>query len=106
MQLLLQRKIDTDITDSSGETLLIHAIKTNKLESIDLLIQNGTDIHMPNQKGMTPLGQSIKDNRYDVFKRLMDLGAKIHEKCVYDVGVSKKLCSPIEYLAKKMKKNK
>ena len=56
MKLLLEHKIDTDIMDASGETLLIHAIKTNKQISIDLLIENGTNIHLANKNGMTPLG--------------------------------------------------
>lgn len=30
----------------------------------------------------------------------------MHEKCIYDAKISTKLCSPIEYLAKKMKIDK
>lgn len=30
----------------------------------------------------------------------------MHEPCIKDIAISNKLCTPIEYLAKKMKKDK
>jgi ankyrin repeat protein len=40
MKVLLEDGCDPNVRDNSGETLLIDAIKENKLQSIDLLLKN------------------------------------------------------------------
>lgn len=49
-----------DIIDSrAGETYLIHAIRYNKIEIVNLLLEYGVDINMPNGDNRTPIEISI-----------------------------------------------
>ena len=70
MKVLLEDGCDPNITDNQvsimnspltililqGETLLIHAIKNNKLKAIELLLENDCKITTRNAQGMSAFG--------------------------------------------------
>jgi ankyrin repeat protein len=59
MKILLHDGCDPNIVDNSGETLLIDAIKRNKLQSIKLLLDQDCRANIKNKQGVSPLGQAI-----------------------------------------------
>jgi ankyrin repeat protein len=59
MKVLLEDGCDPNVVDNQGETLLIDAIKKNKLQSMNLLLSNDCQANIKNKQGISPLGQAI-----------------------------------------------
>ena len=75
MKVLLEDGCDPNITDNSGETLLIHAIKKNKLKAIELLLKNDCKITTRNAQGMSAFGQSVTSMNCDALLLLLETEA-------------------------------
>jgi ankyrin repeat protein len=56
MKVLLEDGCDPNISDNTGETLLIDTIKKKKLESLKLLLHNDCKVNIKNAQGMSPIG--------------------------------------------------
>ncbi len=72
----LEKNSDVN-TVALGDTPLIAASRTGKLEIIDLLLSNGADINKFNPIGHTPLLAAAINNQADAIKTLVDKGAKV-----------------------------
>ena len=56
-QLLLERKANTNVKDSKGETLLSKSVTHEKAEYFDALIAAGADANIPGSNNMTPIAE-------------------------------------------------
>ena len=72
MKVLLEDGCNPNITDNSGETLLIDAIKKKKLNAISLLLKNDCKITIRNAKGMSPIGQAVTSMNHDALVKLLE----------------------------------
>ena len=59
MKTLLEDGCDPNYVDANGETLLIEAIKENKIQSIQLLMRNDCKANLKNKQQISPIGQAI-----------------------------------------------
>mgnify|MGYP000120579154 CR=1 FL=1 len=112
MKVLLEDGCNPNIVDNSGETLLIDAIKRDKLQSIKLLLANDCKASIKNKQGVSPIGQAIMSMNIaalelilDSFKKKDDSSndeesAVFHELQIYDKSISHKVLTPIHYLCK------
>ena len=77
-RVLLQDCPNIDLTNSSGETPLYIAVKSNHLDLAELLLQNNALVDEPNSMGWTPLMLCCKQrhrNRNRLIKLLLRHGA-------------------------------
>lgn len=77
VQLLIDNGADVSITDSTGDTVLLKAILSEKsYDIIKLLIKNGADVNKANNDKGTPLMKAAQYNLPEIVKLLLDSGAK------------------------------
>lgn len=103
MKVLLEDGCNPNITDNSGETLLIHTIKKNKLNALELLLNNDCKITTRNAQGMSAFGQAVTSMNCDALIKLLktDVGkSMVHEPQIYDKQISHKILTPVHYLCK------
>lgn len=82
MKVLLEDGCNPNILDNSGETLLIHAIKKNKLNALELLLDNDCKITTKNAQGMSAFGQAVTSMNCDALIKLLSTEAgnsMVHE---------------------------
>lgn len=102
--LIGKHRMDPNIKDDLGETLLNYAIKNDKEKSIDILLEQGrVDVNLADKQGMTAIGQALIKKKIDLIDKLLDKGADIHRPAVYDPFVSPKLMTPLAYFIKRMR---
>lgn len=60
-----------NIKDSSGETPLIAAVKSGKLDLVEILINAGVDLNESSANGMSPLAWAVNYNQADIVDMLL-----------------------------------
>jgi len=75
---LLNKGADVNSRDSDGETPLIIAAWTNKIESVRVLLQAGADVNAKDNDGYTSLIAAAQYGYTDIVKLLLDWDADIN----------------------------
>ncbi len=75
LRALLNSGINPNQPLSSGDTLLLQAVRNSSGRTIDVLLANGADPNIAGADGWTPLKASIYGGRTDVARRLLANGA-------------------------------
>lgn len=65
------------------KTPLMMAVKTGKLNLVDLLVKSGADINYQNEYGQSALSESIMVNRYNIAYFLLQNGADYKQPIFY-----------------------
>ena len=60
--------------DSDGITILMYAIKNDKIEICKMLIDNGADLNSKDNNGKTPLMYAIINNNIKICEMLINKG--------------------------------
>jgi len=76
-------KIDLNIRNLNGETLLFAASRKNDKESIKVLLDAGAKIDMPDYEGITPMMHASQHSYLDIVKFLVEKGANVNKKSTY-----------------------
>lgn len=100
---MLEIGFDPDIRDNSGETLLNHCIKTNKLESLKLLLSHKASSISKNQQGMSPLGQCLASHNLEALKIILNYECRQFEEQIVDNKISSKVLTMSKYFAKTLR---
>jgi ankyrin repeat protein len=75
LRVLLDHKIDVDICDQKGDSLLVKAILANQIDVVRLLLARGANVNLVDYEGSTPLHlASIKGNA-SIIQSLKSMGA-------------------------------
>lgn len=77
---LLKERCDINLTDRSGNTALLWAIKTDQIFIINKLLKARPDVNLADNWNNTPLIIAVKRSLPDVVKQLIDHGADINAK--------------------------
>ena len=67
-----------DLTDPSGNTLLMLAAYHGHASTVSALLDRGADADLANDKGQTPLAGAVFKGFDDVVRALVDAGADPH----------------------------
>lgn len=78
---LLKYKLNPNLKNEKGDSLLMLASYHNALECVDLLLKNGARVDEKNDKNLTPLSGAIFKGYEKIVKRLLESGADVDEKC-------------------------
>ena len=65
-ELMSKYKIDTNIRDNKGNTLLILAVNSKSAEIVDSLVKKDFDVNAFNHNHNTPLHYAISHRNYDI----------------------------------------
>ena len=65
-ELLIKRKADPNIADSTGTTPLIWAVKRGNEELANLLLQNNADRSLKDEMGMTAFEYAVKSQKLNI----------------------------------------
>ena len=80
VQYLIQNKIDPEMKDGDGNTVLMRAVRANQPEIIDFLYEIGGHIEATNDCGQTPLLIAAEEGNLKSLKKLLEKGAYIDAK--------------------------
>lgn len=81
---MIKSKIDANLIDKEGESLLGAASRLGNIEIIKHLIENGADVNFKNKSfGFTPLIQASQFANFDGVKILLENGADVNAKSTY-----------------------
>ncbi len=69
------QKIESDLCDNEGRTVLHMAIDEHQLLSVKLLLQNGASIDIQDFKGQTPLHAAAQNDFHQAIEELLNHGA-------------------------------
>ena len=75
LRALLNSGINPNQVLSSGDTLLLQAVRNSSGRTIDVLLANGADPNLAGADGWTPLKASIYGGRTEIARRLLAQGA-------------------------------
>lgn len=78
---LLKYKLNPNLKNEKGDSLLMLASYHNSLECVDLLLKNGAKVDERNDKNLTPLSGAVFKGYEKIVKRLLKSGADVDEKC-------------------------
>ncbi|MBY6368751.1 ankyrin repeat domain-containing protein [Rhodococcoides corynebacterioides] len=67
--------VPVDLTNDSGDTLLMLAAYHGHSETVTALIHRGADVGRANDRGQTPLAGAVFKGEDDVVRALVDAGA-------------------------------
>jgi uncharacterized protein len=76
--LLVHGALPNEISQSSGDSALFHALNHRNFAILTLLIENGADVNLPTNSGTTPLQSAALDNDLPLVRFLQDHGAKFN----------------------------
>lgn len=81
---MVKSKIDANLIDKEGESLLGAASSFRNIEIIKHLIENGADVNFKNKSfGFTPLIRASQFANFDGVKILLENGADVNAKSTY-----------------------
>lgn len=80
VKLLIEKKIDMNYTNKSGETPLTIACAVNNPEIVKLLCSKKAFTGIRNAHGQTPLIISARAGSYDIVKLLLDCGGRLEDR--------------------------
>ena len=79
LRIIMNAESKTDalyaVNTVSGDSLLMFAVKQQKLDAVRFLLAEGSDPHQPNNEGITPLDIAIKDRRTDIINAITEYGS-------------------------------
>lgn len=67
--------VPVDLTDASGNTLLMLSAYHGQAETVEMLARRGADVNRPNDRGQTPLAGAVFKDEPDVARVLLAAGA-------------------------------
>lgn len=67
--------VPVDLTNGSGDTLVMLAAYHGRADSVVALVHRGADVNRANDKGQTPLAGAVFKGEDDVVRALVDAGA-------------------------------
>jgi ankyrin repeat protein len=70
--------VPADLTNDSGDTLLMLAAYHGHPETVRALLDRGADAGRPNDRGQTPLAGAVFKKEPEVVRALLDAGADPH----------------------------
>ena len=73
----LSAGIPPNLTNSSGDTLLMLAAYHGRTSTVTALLEHGADVNALNGRGQSPLAGSVFKDYQEVVKVLMDKGADV-----------------------------
>jgi ankyrin repeat protein len=71
----LDAGVPADLTNDSGDTLLMLAAYHGHPETVRALLDRGADAGQPNDRGQTPLAGAVFKKEPEVVRALLDAGA-------------------------------
>ena len=74
---LIQRGMDVNTVDRSGNTLLVQSIRGDLPELFDYLLKHRARVNTRNKNGETALSIAAYTGKLDYVKRLIDAGAEV-----------------------------
>jgi len=77
IRMLLYKGADVNHTDRFGNTALMTAAMTNRIEVMDLLIDYLADLNLQNNFGLTALMMAVDKRKIEAASRLLEKGAKL-----------------------------
>jgi ankyrin repeat protein len=87
-ELLLENKVDPNIQDNNGQTILHSAVAINSLDAVKSLLKYNADPNIESKNGQTPLGLLMSRNSEmqfplnektrEMFKSLVESGSDTH----------------------------
>jgi len=80
VQLLLEKKADTEVNDKYGWTPLLYAARDGHKEVVQLLLENNADIEAKSSNGRIPLVFAAEKGHKEVVQLLLDNKANIEAK--------------------------
>jgi ankyrin repeat protein len=81
---VIKSKIDANLIDEEGESILCTASRFRNIEIIKHLIENGADVNFKNKTfGFTPLMKASNSANLDGIKILLENGADVNAKSTY-----------------------
>ena len=66
--------------DNEGETALIEAVESGKIDIVKLLIKKGAKINLQDDEGETALHEAIEEGNIEIAKFLIKSGARTNIK--------------------------
>lgn len=63
--------VDANVKSSSGEPLLLDAIRTGNITLVHALVEHGSDLSTQDNEGLTVLHYAVKDSREDLIQFLL-----------------------------------
>ena len=72
---MIQSGSDVNVSDGSGMSLLLKAIRDNNLAAASFLLSNGADINTRSPQGMTPLELAVREGAETIVEKLCGAGA-------------------------------
>ena len=72
---MIQSGSDVNVSDGSGMSLLLKAIRDNNLAAASFLLANGADINTRSPQGMTPLELAVREGAETIVEKLCGAGA-------------------------------
>ena len=75
---LIQRGMDVNTVDRSGNTLLVQSIRGDLPELFDYLLKHRARVNTRNKNGETALSIAAYTGKIDYVKRLIDAGAEVN----------------------------
>jgi ankyrin repeat protein len=75
-QLLLQHKVNTELTDHNGWTALMWATRGGHLDIVKILIAGGVDVNVKAKDGRTAIVIARNEDFKDILDELKKAGAK------------------------------
>ena len=67
---MIQSGSDVNVSDGSGMSLLLKAIRDNNLAAASFLLSNGADINTRSPQGMTPLELAVREGAETIVEKL------------------------------------
>jgi ankyrin repeat protein len=75
---LITKGAEVNITNSRGETPLMHAIQNQHLSVVQLLVDHGADVNAKNIDQINPLAVAFINDRLDIAEFLIGVGADVN----------------------------
>ena len=79
-------KINPDLTDNEGNSLLSLAVQSNSFQIVNYLINSGASVNSQNKSNNTPLHYALSFHNYEIADMLIKSGA--NEKVQNKVGMT------------------
>ena len=72
---LLKERVDVNVVEGDGATVLHWAVYLDDTDTTTLLIQGGADVNTSNDYGVTPLGLASRNGNAQILRQLLKAGA-------------------------------